>query len=118
MKRAGIILIAGLSFAAVALAQETMPKPTPEHKKLDTLAGSWVLEGDVKPSAMGPGGKIMENEKCEWMEGGFFLVCHVDFKTASSGNGSGRPGVGPFTRGKDYPYRGVKRLGGVVGLRE
>jgi Protein of unknown function (DUF1579) len=105
MKRAGIILIAGLSFAAVALAQETMPKPTPEHKKLDTLAGSWVLEGDVKPSAMGPGGKITENEKCEWMEGGFFLVCHVDFKTASSGNGWGLAVLGYSTGEKAYTYR-------------
>src|SRR5271163_2189384 len=78
MKRAAIILMAALGLASVALAQETMPKPAPEIKKLDLLVGSWALEGDVKPSAMGPGGKITENEKCDWMEGGFFLVCHVD----------------------------------------
>jgi Protein of unknown function (DUF1579) len=105
MKRAAIILMAVLPLAAMALAQETMPKPAPEIKKLDLLAGSWVLEGDVKPSAMGPGGKITENEKCEWMEGGFFLVCHVDFKSASAGNGSGLAVLGYSTSEKTYTYR-------------
>ena len=105
MKRAGIILAAGVVLVAGALAQESAPKPGPEHKKLDILAGSWTLEGDVKPSSMGPGGKITENEKCEWMEGGFFLVCHVDFKSAGSGNGSGLAVIGYSTVDKAYTYR-------------
>jgi hypothetical protein len=105
MKRAGIILAAGVVLVAGALAQESVPKPGPEHKKLDILAGSWVLEGDVKPSPMGPGGKITENEKCEWMEGAFFLVCHVDFKSANSGSGSGLSVIGYSTSDKAYTYR-------------
>jgi hypothetical protein len=105
MKRAGITLIAGLVLTAAAMAQEGGPKPAPEHKKLEMLAGSWVLEGDVKPSTMGPGGKISEKENCEWMEGGFFLICHVDFKTANSGNGSGLSVLGYSTSDKAYTYR-------------
>jgi len=105
MKRAGTILAAGLVLAAGALAQETAPKPAPEHKKLEMLAGSWVVEGDVKPNPMGPGGKMSETEKCEWMEGGFFLVCHVDFKTANSGNGSGLSVLGYSIADKAYTYR-------------
>src|SRR5580693_7916716 len=105
MKRTGIILMAVLASAAAVLAQETMPKPAPEHKKLDMLVGSWVLDGDVKPSAMGPGGKMIENEKCDWMEGGFFLVCHVDFKLANAGNGSGVAVLGYSTGDKAYTYR-------------
>jgi hypothetical protein len=104
MKR-GIILMAGLVFAAGALAQESTPKPAPEHKKLDVLAGSWVLEGDVKPNHMGPGGKMTESETCEWMEGAFFLVCHVDFKSANSGTGSGLAVLGYSTAEKAYTYR-------------
>jgi len=96
--------MAALISATVA-AQESMPKPAPEHKKLDALAGSWVVEGDVKPNPMGPGGKVTETEKCEWMEGGFFLVCHVDFKSANSGNGSGLSILGYSTAGKTYTYR-------------
>ncbi len=105
MKRAGKILIPVLILAAVTLAQEGAPKPAPEHKKLDILAGSWLLEGDVKPSAMGSGGKVTENEKCEWMEGGFFLVCHVDFKGTSMGSGSGLSVLGYSTGEKAYTYR-------------
>lgn len=105
MRRAGMILAAGLVLVAGALAQEAAPKPVPEHKKLDMLAGSWVVEGDVKPNPMGPGGKITENEKCEWMEGGFFLVCHVDFQSANSGNGSGLSVLGYSSGDKAYTYR-------------
>jgi len=105
MKKTVMILMAGLVLVATAVAQETAPKPAPEIKKLDMLAGSWVLEGDMKPSAMGPGGKVSETEKCEWMEAGFFLICHVDFKTANSGNGSGLSVLGYSTGEKAYTYR-------------
>jgi Protein of unknown function (DUF1579) len=105
MQRAGIILAAGLVLAAAALAQESVPKPAPEHKKLDMLVGSWALEGDVKPNPLGPGGKMTENEKCEWMEGGFFLVCHVTFQSASMGSGSGLSVIGYSTGDKAYTYR-------------
>jgi hypothetical protein len=104
MKKAGIILV-WLVVGTAALAQETAPKPAPEHKKLDMLVGAWLVEGDVKPNPMGPGGKITENEKCEWMEGGFFLVCHVDFKSANSGSGSGLSVIGYSTVDKAYTYR-------------
>jgi hypothetical protein len=103
MKRAGIILAACLVMAAVAPAQEGPPKPGPEHKKLDVLAGSWTVEGDVKPSPMGPGGKMTEVEKCEWMEGGFFLVCHTDFKS-TMGNGYGMGVMGYSNDDKAYTY--------------
>src|ERR1700719_122121 len=105
MKCAGVILAAGLFLSALAFGQESMPKPGPEHKKLDMLAGSWVLEGEVKPNPMGPGGKLTENETCEWMEGGFFLVCRVDFKTANSGTGSGLSVIGYSAADKIYTYR-------------
>jgi hypothetical protein len=100
-----MILFAGLALAVTMLAQETAPKPAPEHKKLDMLVGSWALEGDVKPSPMGPGGKTTENEKCEWMEGDFFVVCHVDFKTSNSGTGSGLSVIGYSAADKAYTYR-------------
>jgi len=105
VKQAGIILAAWLLLAVAALAQMEMPKPGPEHKRLDMLTGSWTLEGDVKPNPMGPGGKMSETETCDWMEGGFFLVCHVDFKTASSGTGSGLSVIGYSNADKAYTYR-------------
>ncbi len=47
--------MAWLLLAAAALAQMEMPKPGPEHKKLDMFAGTWTLDGDMKPGADGSG---------------------------------------------------------------
>jgi hypothetical protein len=48
--------------------QET-PVPSPALKRLDRLVGTWKVSG---PSIAG-------NVSYEWMEGGFFLIQHVDF---------------------------------------
>lgn len=104
MKSAATIGSAILMLAITAFAQMEMPKPGPEHKKLDMFAGSWTIEGETKASSMGPGGKVTETEKCEWMEGQFFLVCHTDFKTPM-GNGSGISVMGYSAETKNYTYR-------------
>ncbi len=103
MKNIAMILAAWLVLAAVAMAQAA-PKPGPEHKKLDMFAGSWTLDGDIKPGAMGPGGKAIETEKCEWMDGDFYLVCHVEYKTPQ-GNESGLTVMGYSADDKAYTYR-------------
>jgi len=104
MKTLAMISAAWLVLVAVALAQMEMPKPGPEHKKLDVFAGSWTLDGDIKPGPMGPGGKMTETEKCEWMDGGFFLVCHSDFKGVM-GSGTGVSYMGYSNDDKAYTYR-------------
>jgi hypothetical protein len=104
MKNIGMIFATWLVLTAAALAQMEMPKPGAEHKRLDMFAGAWTLDGDMRPSTMGPGGKTTESEKCEWMEGGFYLVCHTDFKT-TMGNGSGISIMGYSTDDKSYTYR-------------
>ena len=112
MKTLAMILAGWFVLAGAALAQ--MPQPGPEHKKLDVFVGSWTLDGDVKPGGdMGAGGKVTENEKCEWMEGGFFLVCHVEFKS-SMGNGSGMSIMGYSTDDKTYTYREFNSWGQFV----
>ena len=104
MKNTAMIFATWVILAGAALAQMEMPKPGPEHKKLDMFAGAWTLDGNMKPGPMGPGGKTTENEKCEWMEGGFFLVCHMDFKS-SMGDGTGLTIMGYSTDDKAYTYR-------------
>lgn len=103
MKRLAIIFTISLALAASATAQ--MSKPGPEHKKLEIFAGSWTIEGTVKPNSMGPGGPITENEKCDWMENNYFLVCRVEFKSESMGSGSGISVLGYSTDEKTYTYR-------------
>jgi len=105
MKTLATISAAWLLLAAAALAQMEMPKPGPEHKKLDIFAGSWTLDADLKPGPMGPGGKVNETEKCDWMEGNFFLACQIDYKSAAMGNGSGASYMGYSNDDKAYTYR-------------
>jgi hypothetical protein len=104
MKTIATIFAIWLGLAVVAVAQMEMPKPGPELKKLDMFAGTWMLDGEMKASAMGPGGKMTENEKCDWMEGGFFLVCHSDY-SSSMGNGTGISFMGYSSDDKAYTYR-------------
>lgn len=110
MKRAGMILAVMLAGVLGAMAQTEPPKPAPELKKLDVFAGSWTLDGNMKPGAMGPGGSMTENEKCEWMEGGFYLVCHSDYKSAM-GNGIGLSVMGYSPDDKAYTYREFNSYG-------
>jgi hypothetical protein len=90
---------------AAAVAQTETPKPGPEQKKIDLFSGSWTLEGDLKPGPMAPqGGKMIETEKCDWMDGGFFLVCKSDYK-GSVGSGTGFAIMGYSPDDKAYTYR-------------
>jgi len=66
MKTLTMVAVAAacLILAAAALAQQAS-KPGPDHKKLDVFAGNWMIDGEIKPGSMGPGGKITEYERCE-----------------------------------------------------
>jgi len=112
MKRAGMIFAAALMLTTAAMAQEA-PKPAPELKKLDVFVGTWTLEGTMKPGAMGPGGTMTETEKCEWMEGGFYLVCHSDYKS-SMGNGTELSVMGYSNEEKTYTYHEFSSTGEYV----
>ena len=112
MKRFAIGTFLMLLLGALSTyAQMPTPKPAPELKKLDYFLGTWTLEGDMKPGPMGPGGKMTETERTEWMDGGFFLVSHIDFKSAGMGNGKGISFLGYNTNDKVYTYDGFNSMG-------
>jgi hypothetical protein len=98
-----MIVAACVLMAAAALAQMEAPKAGPELKKLDTMAGSWTIDAEMKPGPMGPGGKITEIEKCVWQEGGFYLICNSDY-TGAMGSGVGLAVYGYSTADKVYSY--------------
>ncbi len=52
-----------------AQAHQQPPQPSPDLKNLDRLVGTWEMSGGVQ-------GKVA----FEWMEGGFFLIQHVDLE--------------------------------------
>ena len=110
MRQAGTIFAMWFVLAAVAVAQMA-PKPAPEVKKLDIFAGTWSLDGTMKPGMMGPGGTMSESEKCEWMEGGFFLICKSDYKSEAMGSGTGISAMGYSTDDKAYTYREFNSMG-------
>jgi hypothetical protein len=99
-----------LGIAISAQAQMEMPKPGPELKKLDYFAGTWTTDGDIKPGPMGPGGKFNGADHVQWMDGGFFLVTHSDFKGAM-GNGTETSYMGYDSNDKVYTYDSFNSLG-------
>jgi hypothetical protein len=101
------LCLAGLM---VAQAPPQMPKPGPEHKRLGYFAGTWQLEGDMKPGPFGPGGKFTGMDHNDWMDGGFFLVSHSDFKSAM-GNGTGLAVFGYDPEKKVYTYHAFNSMG-------
>jgi hypothetical protein len=52
-----------------AQPEQQPPTPDPDLKRLDKLVGTWTVSG-------GAHGKVTY----EWMEGGFFLMQHVDLE--------------------------------------
>ncbi len=107
------LFIAALLLTALASAQMTMPKPGPEHKKLDYFTGNWTCDSDLKPGPMGPGGKMTSSDDSKWMDGGFFVVMHSQFSGAM-GNGSGLSFLGYDTDEKKYTYNEFNSWGEAV----
>ena len=69
-------------------------EPRPGLRSLDKLVGTWRVSGP----------DIEGYVTYEWMEGGFFLVCHVDFKGVV-GSGTGITVMGYSVGEKAYSYR-------------
>lgn len=104
MKRTSALLIGILLFTIAAYAQMGPMKPGPEHQKLSYFVGTWTSDADMKPGPMGPGGKMTMSEDNQWMEGGFFVVIHSNYKSGAMGSGSGIAFMGYDPQEKVYTY--------------
>ncbi|MFZ0708104.1 MAG: DUF1579 family protein [Candidatus Korobacteraceae bacterium] len=104
MHKLALLICVLLELAVIASAQMPMPKPAPELKQLDWMAGQWKLDGDVKPSPMGPGGKMTMKEDIHWMLGDFFLVNHSKYSSAGMGEGTGLSIMGYDADAKKFTY--------------
>lgn len=111
VQRPALLICLLLALTVISSAQMQMPKPAPELKQLDWMAGSWKLDGDAKPGPMGPGGKMTMTEDIHWMEGGFFLVSHSKFSGAGMGAGSGVSIMGWDSDAKKYTYNEFNSFG-------
>lgn len=116
MHKKAVILGAWFLLAVSAMAQMEMPKPAPELKKLDVFVGTWSHDGNLKPGPMGPGGKMTGEQKCAWMDGGFYLVCNSSFK-GPMGNATGTAYFGYSNQEKAYTYREFNSMGEFTDAR-
>jgi hypothetical protein len=74
MKRFAIVAVVFSMSAGTLFAQKPeMPKPGPEHQKLEAFVGTWTFEGEMKPGPMGPGGKMTGTDRIQWLPGNFFV---------------------------------------------
>lgn len=62
---------------------EQSTEPSPDLKRLDRLVGTWAMSGDV-------GGTV----RYEWMEGGFFLIQHINLEQADGHRTTGMEVIG------------------------
>jgi hypothetical protein len=105
---------AGLALSGTALAADETAgsKPTPEHEKLGYFVGKWTMEGELKETPMGPGGKLTAKDNCEWFEGKFAVVCHTT-GTSPMGSTKGIGILGYSPEEKAYSYYGLDNSGQV-----
>ena len=115
MKRVlAVVAMATFLFPLIVRAQAPQtPKPAPEVKKLDYFMGTWTMEGDIKPSPYGPGGKESETDHNEWMPGGFFLLTHSE-TTAPMGEAKGLSIMGYKADDKVYTYHEFDSMGETI----
>lgn len=66
-------------------AQYQAPTPSPALRQLDKLVGTWSLKGCDFGADEGSD-EIRGQVRFEWMEGGFYLVQHVDIVHAGNRN--------------------------------
>ena len=111
ISRLALLVCVVLALGVISSAQMEMPKPAPELKQLDWMAGSWKLDGDAKPSPYGPGGKMTMTEDVRWMQGNFFLVSRSTFSGGGMGSGSGIAVMGYDSDAKKFTYNEFNSFG-------
>lgn len=98
---------------ALAQAPSAPPKPGPEVKQLGVFVGKWTAAGDVKPSPMGPGGKMTGTESCEWISGGFGVLCRETATIPGMGELTGVGVLAYDPDAKNYAFSQVNNWGAV-----
>jgi len=96
-RRVGLAVVAVcvVAFCSPALAQDPPPKPGPEHERLGDWLGKWSCEN--KDGSTG-------TMTCEWFDGGFFVECPWDFKSASGVTSTLVPVIGYDKTEKAYTW--------------
>ena len=70
-----VILVCGFTALSFAQAPPQLPKPGPEHEKLNYFVGKWKVESEIKANGYVPAGKAVNTETCTSGPGGFYVEC-------------------------------------------
>jgi hypothetical protein len=113
MKRTfmGFVMVA-ITVVAVAAQAPPMPKPGPEHQALAVFVGNWTFSGEMKPGAMGPGGKITGSDRIVWLPGNFFVERKFEGNMAGM-DYKGTEIYGYDSAKKTYTFNGFDSMGGA-----
>jgi hypothetical protein len=68
-----VILVCGFTVLTLAQAAPELPKPGPEHKKMEYFLGTWRVENEIKANAYVPASKGITMATFTSGPGGFFL---------------------------------------------
>jgi hypothetical protein len=63
---------------AIPTAEQETQRPGPAHMLLDVFIGRWKTEGHTIATPSSPAISITGTDTYEWLEGGFFMIHHVD----------------------------------------
>lgn len=112
MKRS-ILGILALFVSVVSAGAQAPPKPGPEVQALAAFVGNWTFNGELKPGAMGPGGKMTGTDRISWLPGGFFVERKFKGTIAGMGDLEGTEIYGYDATKKVYTYVGFDSMGGT-----
>lgn len=104
------------SVGVSAQAPPAAPKPGPEVKKLGAFVGKWTSSGETPKDVMGPGtgGKFTGTQTCDWVSGGFAVLCHETDEGAGMPKSTGVGLLAYDAESKSYVYSGVDSSGMVT----
>jgi hypothetical protein len=108
-----VLSLVSLLVVSVTVAAQSpagVPKPGPEHKRLDAFGGKWNTEGQAQPSPYGPAGKVTGVDTFEWLPGGFFMPHHWDVRQGAT-EIKGMEVIGYDARDKIYTSRFFDNFG-------
>ncbi len=110
-----VLLAASLATFALAAPQQPAgpPQPGPEHKRLGYFLGKWDSTGEMKAGPWGPAGPVTFTETCEWLAGGFSLVCRSEGTMPGMGQVKGISIMSYNAEEKRYEYYAANSIGMV-----
>ena len=104
--------VVAVTVVAVAAQAPAPPKPGPEVQALGAFVGNWTFAGEMKPGAMGPGGKITGTDRITWLPGGFFVERKFEGNMAGM-DVKGTEIFGYDSTKKTYTFVGFDSMGGA-----